>query len=140
MSLISAVRTYLKTYSALKSGAPVWVNFIGATPTEYGVIPIAGSKIIESYISGKTLREFPFAFQSTESTADDLARLEAHGFYEAFAEWLDSQSEAGIFPSLAAGKTPESIEATGWGYLYEQGQSDTGIFQINCRLVYLQTT
>ena len=138
MSIIGALRTYLATYSSLKSGAPVWVDHLGADPTQYAVIPLAGGKTLESYIAGGSLREYPFAFRSMESTADDLERLENVGFYEAFAAWMEAQTEAGTLPTLAAGQTPRLIEATGWGYLYEQGQSDTGVYQIQCRLVYEQ--
>jgi hypothetical protein len=138
MSIIQSVRTYLATYTGLKTGAPLWVDFLGNNPSEYAVIPLAGSKVIESYINGSSQREFPFAFQSMESTADDLERLENSGFFETFADWLETQSEAGTLPTLGTGQTSELIEATGWGYLYEQGNSDTGVYQIQCRLVYDQ--
>ncbi len=138
MTLISAIKTYLATYTGLASGAPIWVDYLGTTPTEYSVAPLAGSKIIEEYIDGSSLREYPFAFRSVESTADDLERLESNGFYEAFADWLESQTKAGVLPSLETGKTPELIEALGWGYLFEQGNSETGIYQVQCRLVYKQ--
>lgn len=138
MSIIQSVRTYLATYTGLKTGAPLWVDFLGNKPSEYAVIPLAGSKVIESYINGSSQREFPFAFQSMESTADDLERLENSGFFETFADWLETQSEAGTLPTLGTGQTSELIEATGWGYLYEQGNSDTGVYQIQCRLVYDQ--
>lgn len=138
MSIINSVRTYLATYTGLKTGAPLWVDFLGNNPSEYAVIPLAGSKVIESYINGSSQREFPFAFQSMESTADDLERLENSGFFETFADWLETQSEAGTLPTLGTGQTSELIEATGWGYLYEQGNSDTGVYQIQCRLVYDQ--
>lgn len=138
MAVIDALRTYLATYSGLEAGAPLWVGYLGPEATEYAIVPLAGAKVIESYINGKSLREFPFAFQSMESTADNLARLEAIGFYEAFADWLESQSLAGTLPNLGTKKTAERIEASGWGYLFEQGQSETGIYQITCRLVYEQ--
>jgi hypothetical protein len=138
MSIIQSVRTHLATYTGLKTGAPLWVDFLGNNPSEYAVIPLAGSKVIESYINGSSQREFPFAFQSMESTADDLERLENSGFFETFADWLETQSEAGTLPTLGTGQTSELIEATGWGYLYEQGNSDTGVYQIQCRLVYDQ--
>ncbi len=138
MSIISAIRSYLKDYTGLASGAPVWVDYLGAIPTEYSVVPLAGNKIVEQYVDGSSLREYPFAFRSVESTAADLERLENNGFFEAFADWLESQTEAGNFPTLDSGQTPELIEATGWGYLYEQGNSDTGIYQIQCRLLYKQ--
>lgn len=138
MSIISSVRTYLATYTGLKTGAPLWVDFLGNKPSEYAVIPLAGGKVIETYLSGKSLREYPFAFQSMESTADDLERLENSGFFETFADWLETQTEAGTLPTLGTGQTTELIEALGWGYLYEQGNSDTGVYQIQCRIVYGQ--
>lgn len=138
MTLISAIRTYLKTYSGLGATAPVWIDYLGTTPTEYSVAPLAGSVIVEEYIDGSSLREYPFAFRSVESTADDLARLENNGFFEAFADWLETQTEAGVLPTLGTGQTPELIEALGWGYLFEQGNSETGVYQVQCRLVYKQ--
>jgi hypothetical protein len=137
-SIISAIRDYIADYAELDSDAPVWVDYIGPKPTEYSVVPLAGSRVVEAYINGSTLREYPFAFRSMESTADDLARLENNGFFEAFADWLDSQTESDAFPTMNTGQTPELIEALGWGYLYEQGESETGIYQIQCRLVYKQ--
>ncbi len=136
MSIISALQTYIKTYSDLKTNAPVWVDYLGSTPTEYAIIPLPGSRIVESYIDGSSIREYPFALQSSESTADDLERLETNGFFETFADWLESQSEDGILPTLDSGQTAIKIEATGWGYLFEQGQSQTGIYNIQCVLQY----
>ena len=138
MSIIAAIRDYIKTYAGLEVDAPVWVGHLGPNPTEYAVVPLAGVRTLESYINGSSLKEYPFAFQSAEYTADDLARVENSGFFEEFADWLDSQTKAEIFPGLGANQTAELIEATGWGYLIEQGQSDTGIYQIQCRLVYQQ--
>lgn len=138
MSIISAVRDYLAGYAQLKTGAPVWVDYLGDVPTEYGIQSLPGNRILATYINGMTRREYAFAFRSMESTADNLNRLEKIGFFEAFADWLDSQTNAGILPNLGAGKTAEAIEATGWGYLYEQGQSETGVYQIQCRLIYEQ--
>jgi hypothetical protein len=74
-----------------------------------------------------------------ESTADDLERLETAGFYEAFADWLETQTYLESFPTLATNQTATKIESTGWAFLYEQGVSDTGIYQIQCKLTYEQT-
>lgn len=138
MSLISAVRTYLAGYTELKDDAPLWVDYLGPNPTEYAISPLPGPRIVERYLDGGSLREFPFAFQSMESTADDLERLETIGFFEAFADWLEAQTNSGVFPTLGAKQTPIQIEALGWGYLYEQGISDTGIYQVQCKLTYEQ--
>jgi len=138
MSLISAVQAYLKTYSSLKSGAPVWVDNLGPSATEYSVVALPGQRIIETYLDGTTIREFPFAFQSMESTADDPERLAIIGFYEAFANWLEAQPAVGVLPSLGVKQTAEKIEATVGGYLMQQGESGTGVYQISCKLTYQQ--
>ena len=139
MTLLSAVQTYIKTYGSLASNAPVLVDFLASSPTQYAIIPLPGTRIIETNIDGSTVREFPFAFQSMESTADDLARLDNIGFFEAFADWLETQTLAGTLPTLGTKKTAEKIEALNWAYLYEQGESSTGVYQITCKLTYEQT-
>lgn len=135
-SIIEGLQAYLKTYAGLKEGAPLWVSYLGNNAVQYDILPLPGNKTIETYINGKELKEFPFAFRSMESTADELARLETIGFYESFSDWLDSQTDAGILPILPEGKTAEAIESLGWGYLYQEGTSATGIYQVQCRLVY----
>jgi len=138
MSIIESIRAFIKTYPSLASGAPVLVDFLGTTGTQYAVIPTPGARILERYINGGTVREFPFVIQSTESTADDLERIENSGFYEALAAWFEEQTENGNLPVLDAKKKATDIEATNWGFIYQQGESSTGIYQIACRLVYEQ--
>ncbi len=136
--IIDALKTYIKTYAGLKALAAVFVDHLENNPTNYAIIPIAGAQVIETYVNGVTVREFPFAFQSMESTADELERLENIGFYEGFAAWLETQSNAGVLPILGTGKTARKIQALGWAYLYQEGQSSTGVYQIQCRLEYRQ--
>ncbi len=137
MSMISAVRDYLLTYNAM-TGALIHVDALGKIPIEYAVIPVPGARKVEEYLDGKTKREFPFLIQSVFSTADEAERIENSGFYESLADWFESQTEAGSFPNLGSGKTAESIEAVAWAFVYEQGESATGIYQITCKLVYEQ--
>jgi hypothetical protein len=139
MTVLTALKTYLATYNGLESGAPLSVDFLGARPTGYAIIPLPGAKIIEKYLDGGSLREFPFAIQSMFSTVDEAERLENSGFYEALSDWFETQTLADTLPTLASGKTATIIEALGWGFLYEQGQSDTGVYQISCKLTYEQT-
>jgi hypothetical protein len=137
MTVLSAVKTYLKTYGVLTS-ATVLTDFLGAKPAQYTIIPLPGAQVVEWYINGGSSREFPFALQSMKSTADELERLDNIGFFETFSDWLETQTVAGTLPTLATGKTPSKIEALGWAFLYEEGQSSTGIYQIQCKLTYDQ--
>jgi hypothetical protein len=143
MSVIAALKTYFTTYATpagLESGAPIWVDFLGPNPTQYAIIPLPGTKIVTWYINGGSVREFPFAFQSMSSTADEVERLGNVGFYEALSDWFETQTEAGILPTLTGSpiKTATAIEYLGWAFMLEQGQSETGIYQIQCKLTYEQ--
>jgi hypothetical protein len=143
MSVIVALKTYFTTYATpagLESGAPLWVDFLGPNPTQYAIIPLPGTKIVTWYINGGSVREFPFAFQSMRSTADELERLETSGFYEALSDWFETQTEAGTLPTITGSptRTATAIETLGWAFLYEQGDSSTGIYQVNCKLTYEQ--
>ncbi len=137
MSMITAVRNFLLTYPAMADRL-IHVDALGSQPTEYAVIPVPGARIVKKYLNEGSGREYPFLIQSMESTADELERIENSGFYEALADWLEAQTDAGNLPILGTGKTAESIEAVTWGFVYEQGESGTGIYQITCKLVYEQ--
>ena len=139
MSLIGSIRTYLLTYSGLVSGAGLLVDTLGKEPTQYSLVPLPGARIVQTYINGATVREFAFAVQSMESTADDPARIANHEFLETLADWIESQNEAEVFPTLDSGKTPVRIEVLGQPILFEFGESGTGIYQLQCRLTYEQT-
>jgi len=138
MSIIADIKTYIATYSGLQEDAGLFVEVLGALPTQYALVPLPGPKIIEEYLNGASLRQYPFALQSMESTADDPARIANNEFYETFADWLESQTEAGVLPSLDTGKTAETIEALGQPILFQLGESGTGVYQLQCRLTYHQ--
>ena len=69
---------------------------------------------------------------------DESQRLTNIGFFQAFADWLEEQTDDDNFPDLGVGKTAEKIEALDHGYLLQQGESGTGIYQVQCRLTYEQ--
>jgi hypothetical protein len=138
MSTIAAVKTYLLTYSGLEADAALLVDVLGSNPVQYALVPLPGNPILETYLDDSSLRQFLFALQSQNSVADDAARTVNYEFYEGFAAWIETQNKAGVFPSLGTGKTPESIEVLGQPILFEFGESGTGIYQIQCRLVYGQ--
>ena len=142
-ALIESVKTFIATYSGLESGAALLVNQLNGAPTQYSIEQLPGARIAETYITGKTLREYPFALSSIESNVDEAERIGNSGFYESFAEWLDTQSRAGTLPTLSAtadGKTRTAvlIEALGWGIVITDGESGNAQYQIQCRLMFEQ--
>jgi hypothetical protein len=120
----------------MANGAGMMIDHVD-TGMSYSIVPAPGGRIAESYINGGSLREYAFAFQISTSSADDYERLKNAGFSETFADWLEAQTLEGNLPTLGTKQTAESVEAEN-GFLYEQGESSTGIYQIMCKLTYRQ--
>jgi hypothetical protein len=114
------------------------VNYLKDGQVNYAIYPIAGQKIRQRYLNGGSEREFPFSFQTINGTEEDVQRLENLSFFEAFSDWLEAQTDAENFPNLGPKKTVTSIEALTGGYMYEQGDSASAVYQITCKLVYEQ--
>lgn len=138
MSMISAIKEYIATYNGLDANAALLVDVLGKEPTQYAIVPIPGARKVEDYIDGSSKREYPFAIQSMEANGDDVTRQAINEFYESLADWMESQTEAGTLPTLGAGKTPEAVEALGWGFLQEFGESGVGLYQIQAKVIYNQ--
>ena len=139
-SILEGIKTYMVDHASsagLESGAMIGVDFLGPDKIGYSIITMPGATIAR-YLNGGSERTYPFAFQATLSTADEAARVENGGFLEALSDWFDAQTAADDFPTLPTGKTADRIEALDGGYLYQEGSSGTGIYQITCRLSYSQ--
>ena len=133
MSDIKAVQDFLLSYQSLEDDRPVWVEMLGEEPLSYTVFLVPGKQVEEDIIGNKTVT-YPFGFGAVEVIADNSALLAAE-FYEAFADWLDEQTESGNLPTLDTGKTAISIEALDTATIIERAEK-TGVFQILCKLVY----
>ena len=133
MSDIKAVQDFLLSYQSLEDNRPVWVEMLGEEPLSYTVFLVPGKQVQEDIIGNKTV-SYPFGFGAVEVIADNSALLAAE-FYEAFADWLDEQTESGNLPTLDTGKTAISIEALDTATIIERAEK-TGVFQILCKLIY----
>ena len=133
MSDIKAIQDFLLSYQSLEDDRPVWVEMLGEEPLSYTVFLVPGKQVQEDIVGNKTV-SYPFGFGAVEVIADNSALLAAE-FYEAFADWLDEQTESGNLPTLDTGKTAISIEALDTATIIERAEK-TGVFQILCKLVY----
>lgn len=137
-NITQGIKEYLETYTPLSSG--VYVEFVGETPTEYSIVMLPELEKIEEYIVSGGVYGRHFLLNMRAATNEDADRLQNNGFYEDFAEWLRTQSEAGELPSLPSGYTAVSIEALSNGFLMESSEVlSTAVYSINCRLVYERT-
>jgi hypothetical protein len=134
-SIVQGIQDYLKTYTPLSGG--VYLEFVGEQPTEYAVVMLPELEKIQEYISHGGIYGRHFLLNMRAATVEDADRLQSSGFFEDFQEWLMSQTEAGVLPTLPTGYTALSIEALSNGYLMESSEVlSTAVYSINCRLVY----
>ena len=137
-SITQGLKTFLETYTPLSGG--VYVEFVGEQPTEYSVVMLPELEKIEEWIVSGGIYGRHFLLNMRAATNEDADRLINNGFYEDFAEWLRTQSDAGTLPTLPTGYTAQSIEALSNGYLMESSEVlSTAVYSINCRLVYERT-
>jgi hypothetical protein len=139
-SILEGIKAYILTNATaigLEANAALGVDFLGPDKVGYSIATMPGATRL-TYVNGGSFRTFPFAFQASLQTEDDTTRVENGGFFEALSDWFDDQNEANSLPSLPTGKTAYSIEALDSGYLYQEGASGTGIYQILCELTYEQ--
>lgn len=137
MSIIDSLKAYFGTFSGV-TGSVILTDFLGSLPEQFAIVPLSGERVTAVYLNDTKVKEFPFAFQAMKYSADEFERMTNVGFYDEFADWMDDQTDADILPTLSAGRTAQSIQALGQGYLLTDGEAKTGIYEIQCKLVYEQ--
>ena len=139
-SIIEGIRAYLADCPLLAGGV-LHVNFLDERgPSGYTIDEMPGDLIVKRYTDGSTVRQAVFLVASAEDySRDALENLKACGFYESLADWLESNSRAGILPVLPAGCAALSMETTTHGYCIRTDiQQNVQRYQVQCRLLYFK--
>lgn len=138
-SIIGGLRAYLLKCPLLKDGI-LHVNFLEFEPVQFTIDEVPGDLIVKRYTDGSTVRQALFVIASAESySRDAIENLKACGFYERLADWLETNSRAGVLPELPAGCSPLSVETTTNGYCIDTDiRQNVQRYQVQCRLLYLK--
>ena len=56
MSIVSALQTFVKTYTGIGSTALVTVDKVGNNPGDFSLIAQPGERVLEAYINGGSKR------------------------------------------------------------------------------------
>lgn len=139
MSILEAIKTFMLDFPLLEEDTAVLSDHSTGNAVQYSIIQIPGTRILEEDLAGNQDCQYTFAFQSIESTLDELQRFANADFYDELEAWLTAQSNQNNLPALATGQHPEKIETLGWGYLMQE-ETGTGVYQVQCRLLYIQET
>lgn len=138
MTIIESIREYISGCPLLKNGVLLNVDRLGDTEIEYTVDGEITNPILRRYTDGSSLRQFNFIFASREKYgADTLQNIANSGFYEDFADWIETQSNAGNLPELDEYRVPQYIEVQSDSYIFDTDDS-TARYQIQLNFVYYQ--
>ncbi len=138
MKIIESVKNFILTCPHLVELAAVNVDFLPDSPDTYSIEEVPVNSVLQTYLDGSQEKQFVFVFASRFYYSDEIRNnIENSGFYEAFSDWLDEQTEKGNFPVMRDGLTPSKIEAISSGYLFDvSGDLSNARYQIQCRLIY----
>lgn len=134
-SIIEGLAEYFMKCPFLKDGR-FHVDFLGPDPVEYTLEVLPCESVTKRYVNGDTLRRCLFAFGSRERySADRTQNLENIAFYEELSDWVEEQSQAGDFPALPDGLSPDEMHAVSSGYLFDESM-ESARYQIQLELFY----
>ena len=135
-NILEYIRNFILTCHLI-SGESVNVDYIG-TDMSYSIDALPCDPIIQQYTDGGAKKQFQFAITSKEQYDEDIRiNIENSGFYEAFEEWLDTQSMMDKLPDMGEKKSPIRFETKNKGYLYDV-EEVYAKYRIECRLIYEQ--
>ncbi len=134
--LIESIRDYICTFPELSEGCCLLIDYLGDKAVEYTVEAVPCDPIYKEYVDGEKVKQFLFVFASREYFEADINTCIANlHFYENFEEWIEDNSENGIFPDLGENKVPVSLEVLTRGYVLSADE-ETARYQIQLRLIY----
>lgn len=114
------------------------VNYLDGDTDTYSIEEVPVDPILRKYVNGDTKRQYAFVFTSRQPYgADVLQNIDNSGFYEKFADWIETQDENEVYPVLDVGLEPLGIKVTSTGYAFAVTE-DTAQYQIQLQLIYLK--
>lgn len=135
-SLLETMKDYIQQYPDL-ADLDLHYDQTNSEPVNYSIQTAGLTKLSED-VCGNQTWQYNALLQSREYTADDLSRLNASAFTEAFIWWVEEQNVSGNFPELADNFTPESISADNGMLLALDEDGDRGLYQIQIHLTFVK--
>ena len=105
--------------------------------TQFSIEDSPGDPVLQEFFSGRRKAK-NYVLASRMEYSESIAQQAANsGFWDAFADWIESQSDAHNLPDLGEGRTAERVAVTNSGYIVTS-EDGTCRFQIQIRLEYYQ--
>jgi len=137
--IIESIRNFIREMDCLEmfnNAIRVNVNYLDSTVDTYSIEEMPISPILKTYVNGDSIRQYAFIFTSREPYgADVLQNIDNSGFYEKFADEIETKNDNEIFPILGDDLETQEIKVTSTGYAFAVSE-DTAQYQIQLRLKY----
>lgn len=131
--IINALKKYFDQCPLL-SGKCIDVDFLGESSDSFSIDTLPCDPVIKKYASGGSMKQYCFIIAGRKQygmgrNCDNAA------FCEKTAQWIEEKNKLSELPDLGEGKTPQFIEVTASGYMFEENVRSAG-YQLQCRLIY----
>ena len=139
MNIIESIRNYIGSLDCMATyNNAINVNFLDGETDSFSLEEIPCDPIVKKYLDGSTKRQFQFAFCSREPYGQEIIQnIDNSGFYEEFANEIESKNNQGILPISDSNIEPIGIEITSSAYVVAT-EEDTAMYQINLNFKYLK--
>ncbi len=137
MSIMEAIRTYFAACPILPQG-PLEVDFLGAEPGSFAILPQGGGGCLRRYADGSGLFAYDFAFAArVDGAAGTQEALRRNAFFRELATWIARENALGNLPHLPGTCVPQTLTVTRLGHPAEAGDRQAR-YEMTCRLTYYQ--
>lgn len=131
--MIEKIREYLIKNKIVDENCRINVDFLGESPTEFTIVPIAVDPILKRYIDGSSLRQYQFQLISCNYYGADVMQNIANStFYENLYNLIEKNNDAGILPKISG---IESIECLNNGAILDV-TTNTARYSIQMKITY----
>lgn len=137
MKIIEAIRNYISNLDCMAIfDNAININFLDGEIENFSLEEIPSEPIVKKYLDGSTKRQFQFAFCSREPYGQEIIQnIDNSGFYEEFADEIESKNNQGILPIGDSNIEPIDIKVTSSAYVVAT-EEDTAMYQINLNFKY----
>ena len=133
MSVIKALQTYIQQYKDMEM--LVLTDRVDEQRNSFAIYPSGNSKVKSDILGNKTYHK-SYIFLAKMATGEEFERSGNYDFLEGFCDWIENNTENGIFPDLGEKYTVESLEVSNIMLMDISAGWDLGTYQIQINLQY----
>lgn len=131
--------TYLEQCPQLK-GQVFNFDFMGATPVQWSLRIPPNNPVLSKTVAGESNNKLDFIIVANQNFGDDIFNnMNNLELFQKIKRWFTKQNNMKNFPTLADDMKVTGVYAQTEGYA-EQTTTNSGIYQIQCRVEYTQAS